>query len=346
MKTLIIGGTGFAGGYLAEYLKQAGCQTAVTRLPSIKTQPSETQPSIKTQRQEGVYELDILDPDAVFSLFQKLRPDVVFHLAAQSSVADSWKHPQATIDVNIRGSMNVLEAARRQEKKIRILLAGSSEEYGNVRPHEIPVRERQRVRPVNIYAATKACQNMIGSIYAQAYGMDVVMVRAFNHIGPGQAPAFAVADFCRQTAQIEAGCRQAVIKTGNLAVKRDFTDVRDVVRAYALLAEKGKAGETYNVGSGHAVSLGEVLEVILAQSSAGIRVETAAEKFRPADVPVMEADIRKIRRTAGWEPQIRLEQTVREMLDEWRGVMDGAVQKEKLIEKKRVKEKRIKEKSV
>lgn len=322
MKTLIIGGTGFAGSYLADYLKRAGCETSVTRLPSADT-----------KRQEGVYELDILDPDAVFRLLEKLRPDVIFHLAAQSSVAGSWQHPQATVDVNVRGSTNVLEAVRRQEKKMRILLTGSSEEYGNVRPHEIPVREGQRVRPVNIYAATKACQNMIGSIYAQAYSMDVVMVRAFNHIGPGQSPAFAVADFCRQTAQIEAGCREAVIKTGNLAVKRDFTDVRDVVRAYALLAEKGKAGETYNVGSGHAVSLGEVLKVILAQSPAEIRIETALEKFRPADVPVMEADIRKIRSAAGWEPRIRLEQTVREMLDEWRGMVDGAGCKHELKRK-------------
>ena len=151
--------------------------------------------------------------------------------------------------------------------------------------------------------------------------MDVVMVRPFNHIGPMQAPLFAVSDFCKQAAEIEAGKREAVIKTGNLDIKRDFTDVRDVVCAYALLAEKGKAGETYNVGSGHAVSIREILKIVLECSTANIHIETDRKKYRPSDVPVMEADIHKIQKLTGWAPKIPLYQSVRETLDSWRSAV-------------------------
>lgn len=314
MKALIIGGSGFAGGYLAGYLKACGYEVAVTKM---RSEP----PGQAAGTDVRVWELDVLDKDAVTGLLEKVKPDLVFHLAAQSSVAVSWKNPELTIDVNIKGCIHVLEAVRRQDKKIRVLLIGSGEEYGKLLPGEIPVSERQSIRPGSIYAASKACQNMIGSIYTQAFGMDVVMVRAFNHIGPHQAPIFVVSDFCRQTAQIEAGMQGAVIKTGNLDVKRDFTDVRDVVRAYALLAEKGAAGETYNVGSGHAVSIREILQVILKQTPATIRIETDREKFRPSDVPVVEADICKSHRATGWRPLISLEQTIRDTLDSWRAAI-------------------------
>lgn len=314
MRSLIIGGSGFVGGYLADYLKECGYEVAVTKMPSELSKQTES-----TNIQ--VCGLDILDQKEVEEILRKIKPDIIFHLAAQSSVAVSWKNPELTIDVNIKGCIHVLEAVRRQDKRIRVLLIGSGEEYGKILPQEIPVSEGQSIRPGNIYAATKACQNMIGSIYAQAFGMDVVMVRAFNHIGPRQAPIFVVSDFCKQAAEIEAGMREAVIKTGNLDVKRDFTDVRDVVRAYMLLAEKGAAGETYNVGSGHAVSIGEILQVILKKSPAGIRIEADRQKFRPSDVPVIEADIGKLRKITGWMPRIPLEQAIQDTLDSWRGTV-------------------------
>lgn len=175
------------------------------------------------------------------------------------------------------------------------------------------------VRPGNIYAATKACQNMIGNIYAKAYDMDIMMVRAFNHIGPTQAPMFVVADFCRQVAEIEKGLREPVMYVGNLSAERDFTDVRDVVRAYALLVQKGKAGETYNVGSGHAVSIQEILDLILSLSGSEIRVEVDSNKLRPVDVPIIEADTGKLKAATGWEQTIPLRQTIEETLDYWRG---------------------------
>ncbi len=304
MRALVIGGCGFVGRYLTRYLKQCGYETTVTKMHAQQT----------ADEADIVCELDILEKAAVERLLEKTNPDVLFHLSAQSSVAASWNDPGQTIDVNIKGSANVLEAVRRQRKKIRVVLTGSSEEYGKTAPEEMPVSEAQQMRPANVYAATKACQNMIGSIYAQAYGMDIVMVRAFNHIGPGQSAAFVIADFCRQAAQIKAGRQAAVIRAGNLDARRDFTDVRDIVRAYVLLAERGQSGETYNVGSGHAKSIAEVLQIIIEQAAVAIRIETDKGRMRPLDVPVVEADIRKLQSITGWQPQIPLEQTIREML--------------------------------
>ena len=310
MKSLIIGGAGFVGGYLARHLLTLGHEVAITKIPSEQTAAAGV----------SVYDLDVRDQDAVSEVLKNVRPDMVFHLAAQSSVAVSWKHPQLTADINIKGILNVLDGLRRYGGNPRVLLVGSGEEYGYVLPEETPVRETNPVRPGNIYAATKACQNMVGRIYAQAYDLDLVMVRPFNHIGPNQSPVFVAADFCKQAAEIEAGMREAVIRVGNLNVRRDFTDVRDVVRAYALLVQKGQAGETYNIGSGHAVRIGDILRTILDQSAASIRVEVDSEKLRPADVPVMEADISKMQRLTGWKPQIRLEQTIEDMLGYWRKV--------------------------
>lgn len=308
-KALIIGAAGFVGGYLAGYLKEnRGMEVHVTKLP------------VEELRGVGdkVYNLNILKKEDVISLLFEVRPDYIFHLAAQSSVGIAWKNPTLTIDINIKGSVNVMDAVRELYYKPRILLIGSGEEYGYIQEGEIPIREENRLRPGNIYAATKACQNMIGSIYAQAYDMEIMMVRAFNHIGPEQSPTFVVSDFCRQVAEIEKGQREPVIYVGNLNAQRDFTDVRDVVEAYSLLAEYGLPGETYNVGRGKAVSIEEILEMVISLSDEEIKVEIDRNKLRPVDVPVIEADISKINRLTGWKPKIPLAQTVKETLDYWR----------------------------
>ena len=187
-----------------------------------------------------------------------------------------------------------------------------------IREGETPIKEDNYLRPGNIYAATKVCQNMIASIYTQAYDMQLMMVRAFNHIGPCQSPIFVISDFCKQVAEIEAGKKEPVMYVGNLAAKRDFTDVRDVVRAYALLVQSGTAGETYNVGSGHAHEIREILDLIISLSTKEIRVEIDLNKIRPVDVPIIEADITKLNAATGWKPQIPLEQTIQEILDYWR----------------------------
>ena len=309
MKSLMIGGAGFVGAYLIRHLRyEKNRDVFVTKMPHETI----TEDGIK------VDDLNILDKDAICTLLEEVQPDEIFHLAAQSSVAVSWKNPALTVDVNVKGAVNVLDAVRETCPNARALLIGSGEEYGHVKSEEMPIVEENAVRPGNIYAATKVCQNLLGAIYAEAYNMDVMMVRAFNHIGPNQIPQFVVADFCKQVADIEAGRQEPVMKVGNLSARRDFTDVRDVVRAYGMIIEKGTAGETYNVGSGHAIAIQEILDKILAESKAEISVEKDPNKFRPVDVPVIEADTTKLREATGWEPQIPLTQTIKETVEYWR----------------------------
>jgi len=310
MKALIIGGAGFVGDYLIDHLLHDwGWSIIVTKLEHETLEPK-----------DGifVYNLDILNKNAITNLLKEVRPDYIFHLAAQSSVSLSWKNPSLTIDVNIKGSVNVLDAIRELDYNPRTLLIGSGEEYGRILPDEAPIIESNSLRPGNIYAATKTCQNMIGNIYATAYQMDIIMVRAFNHIGPKQSPIFVVADFCKQVAEIEKGIKEPILYVGNLSAKRDFTDVRDVVRAYSLLIQKGKAGETYNVGSGKAISIENILKIILSHSTYSIEVKIDKDKIRPLDIPIIEPDINKLVDCAGWSTNISLENTILETLNYWR----------------------------
>lgn len=311
-KVLIIGAAGFVGKYLIRhYRKQNSYEIYATKLANEEIQENEIQ----------VFDLDILQKDEIVKLLYAIRPDYIFHLAAQSSVSVAWNNPGLTIDINIKGAVNVLDAVRELYYKPRILLIGSGEEYGYIEADEVPIREENRIRPGNIYAATKACQNMIGNIYSKAYDMKVLMVRAFNHIGPEQSSIFVVSDFCRQVAEIELGRREPVMYVGNLSAKRDFTDVRDVVRAYSLLIERGQPGETYNVGSGQAFEIKEILEKITALSQRQIKIEIDPNKIRPVDVPIIEADVRKLKEITGWQREISLEQTISETLDYWRNIL-------------------------
>lgn len=309
MNVLIIGGAGFVGNFLINHLiNDCGWSVAVTKLENEKIEQSQVEQ----------FNLNILDKKAISDLLREVHPDYIIHLAAQSSVAVSWNNPALTIDVNIKGSVNVLDAVRELDYKPKVLIIGSGEEYGHILPNETPIMEKTPTRPGNIYAATKACQNMIGKIYADAYQIDVIMVRAFNHIGPNQSPIFVVSDFCKQVAEIEKGLREPIIKVGNLSAKRDFTDVRDVVRAYSMLIQNGKSGEIYNVGSGKAISIQDILDLILSCSSAKIKVEVDPEKLRPVDVPIIEADITKLQKCTGWEPEIVLKNTILDTLKYWR----------------------------
>lgn len=309
MKALIIGAAGFVGNYLIKHIQETyDWELAATKLENETLEYDNIQ----------IYNLNILYKEEIISLLKKLSPDYIFYLAAQSSVALSWKNPSLTVDINIKGCLNLLECLRELEQDPKILLIGSGEEYGYIQPEDTPVKETTVLTPGNIYAATKACQNMLGAIYARAYNMHIVLVRAFNHIGPGQAPAFVVSDFCRQVALIENGTQSPVIKVGNLEAKRDFTDVRDVVRAYGMLIQKGEKGHTYNVGSGHAVRIRSILENILKLSTVPITVEVDSAKLRPLDIPIIEADISKLTECIAWKPEIPLIQTLRETLDYWR----------------------------
>lgn len=325
-RILVVGAGGFAGGYLLRELlgripgnqeqKGGGNEIHATLMEGERLSPELTE-----NKRLTVHRLDITDAEAVFSLMEEVRPHCVYHLAALSSAALSWKKPALTVRINVEGAVNLLEAVR--TAPARVLLIGSGEEYGKALPEEMPLREDHPLRPQNPYAVTKMAQNHLGRLYASAYGLEIISVRAFNHIGPGQAPQFVASDFCRQTARIEKGMQEPVISVGNLSAVRDFTDVRDVARAYRLLMERGISGKTYNVGGGTVCSIQELLDRILALSPASVSVEKDPSRFRPVDAPKICADISEIRRDTGWEPYIPLDTTLRETLDYWRNAECG-----------------------
>ena len=311
MKALIIGGAGFVGAYLIRELSTAGTEVHATCLPS----ESITENCF-------THTLDIMDIGSISALLAEVAPDVIFHLAAQSSVAVSWKKPQLTANINVVGSINVLEAVRAAEKKdIRIIMIGTGEEYGFIREGACPLSEDEPLNPGNIYAATKACQEMISRIYVRAYDMNIVMVRAFNHSGPAQSDIFVISDFCRQIAEIEKGMRPPEIRVGNLSAMRDFTDVRDVVRAYRLLAEKGTRGRVYNIGRGRAVKIQYILDTALSFSDTEISVTNDPARMRASDTPLIEPDVSLVHGDTGWKAEITMEQTIRDTLDYWRGIL-------------------------
>jgi len=311
MKALIIGAAGFVGKHLITHLKSLGWEVSATRLPQ-----EEIKEDVKN------YELDILNQAAISSLLDKIRPDCIFHLAAQSSVALSWEKPALTVDINIKGSVNLLEALRVMQNPPKVLLVGSGEEYGYILPEELPIKEDTLMRPRNIYACTKVAQDLLGQTYAHAYKLEIILVRAFNHTGPGQIDSFAAAHFCRQIAEIEAGLHPPVIYVGNLSSLRDFTDVRDIVKAYTLLIQKGKSGKAYNVGSGKVVAMQEVLEIALSMAKTNIIVKQDPALMRVSDTPVIQADITSLISETGWKPQIPLQDTIADMLDDWRKKID------------------------
>lgn len=310
MTSAIIGAAGFVGPYLINEIQNNINGNIIATKLEHETFKSDI---------AKVVNLDILNKENLYEFFSKYKPDFIFHLAAQSSVALSWENPGLTIDINIKGAVNLLDTIREiNSYNPNILIIGSGEEYGFIDKESVPINEECNLKPGNIYAATKSCQNMIATIYAKAYNMNIVMTRSFNHFGPKQAPMFVIADFCKQVANIEKGQQEPIIKVGNLSSKRDFTDVRDVVAAYVKLIQSGKSGETYNVGSGKSYKIEELLNMIIGQSTTSISVETDKNKFRPIDIPIIEADTKKIYNDTGWKPKISIDKTIQDTLNYWR----------------------------
>jgi GDP-4-dehydro-6-deoxy-D-mannose reductase len=260
----------------------------------------------------------LLDRPALEELFQAARPDYVFHLAAQAFVPASWQDPWSTLENNIRGQLNVLLATLSAEPPPHVLVVGSAEEYGLVAPDELPVRETNLLRPYSPYAVSKVAQDMLGYQYHASHNLPVVRVRPFHHIGPGQSPAFVASDFAKQIAEAEAGLRELVMYVGNLEARRDFTDVRDMVRAYYLAVTQGEPGEVYNIGAERSYSIREVLDMLLTFSTVPIRVEQDPGRLRPSDVPELLCDCSRFRARTGWRAQIPLERTLEDTLDYWR----------------------------
>ena len=265
---------------------------------------------------------DLRDPESVQAFVGEVQPDYIFHLAAQSFVPTSFADPWDTLENNIRAQLNLLEAVRRSGREVRFLVIGSNEEYGAPEPEELPQTEESPLRPNNPYAVSKVAQDFLGLQYHLAYGLPIVRVRPFNHTGPGQSPRFVVPAFASQIARVEAGLQEP-LKVGNLDVSRDFTDVRDIVRAYHLAATQGKPGEVYNLASGKPRSVRGLLETLLSYARVEIKVERDPDRYRPVDVPVVYGSAEKFHRLTGWAPQIPFEQTLRDVLEYWRGQVEA-----------------------
>lgn len=314
MKYLITGITGFAGSHLAEYLLGLGsCEVHGT----IRWR-SRTENIDHLKNKIHFHECDLRDAGAVYRLIAELMPDRIYHLAAQSYVPMSWIAPQETFVTNVIGQLNIFEAVRATGCQCRIHIAGSSEEYGLVLPGETPIKETNPLRPLSPYAVSKVAQDLMGYQFHQSYKMFIVRTRGFNHTGPRRGMVFVTSNFARQIAEIEKGKREPVLDVGNLDAVRDFTDVRDTVRAYYLILEKGVPGEVYNVATGRGYKIGEVLEILQGFSTAKFQVKQDPKRLRPSDVELLIGDPTKLKRTTGWEPEIPIQQTLKDLLDYWR----------------------------
>lgn len=312
-KALITGITGFVGSHLAELLLEAG----VWEVYGTVRWRSKRE-NIEHLTEVNLVECELRDSVSVEKMISQVQPDYIFHLAAQSFVPTSWNAPSDTLSNNILGQVNILEAVRRAGIKPRILVACSSEEYGLVMPSEIPITEENPLRPLSPYGVSKVAQDLLGYQYFKSYGMHIVRTRAFNHTGPRRGHVFVSSDFARQIAEIEKGLRPPFIFTGNLSAQRDFTDVRDIVKGYLMALDYGESGEVYQLCSGKALAISELLEILLSMTNVAIEVRQDPARLRPSDVPVLLGSHAKFHEQTGWKPQIPLEQTMADLLNYWR----------------------------
>jgi len=340
MRVLITGITGFAGSHLAEHilsehpdvslygtyrwrsrmenLEELGRRGLIDVVEGRYTADAALRDDGRRRGRLVLLHTELTDAGSVEKLIASVQPERIFHLAAQSFVQSSFDEPSATIVTNVTAQLNVLEAVRRHDAETRIHIAGSSEEYGLVHPDEVPMKETNPLRPLSPYAVSKVTQDKLAWQYFKSYGLHVVVTRGFNHTGPRRGLIFVTSTFARQLAEIEAGKREPVLHVGDLTSKRDWTDVRDMVRAYWIALEKAEPGESYNVGSGRTWSVREMLDILLANTTVKVRVQEDPARLRPSDVPILWADTSKFRAATGWEPRIPFEQTLRDLLDYWR----------------------------
>ena len=314
MRLLITGITGFVGSHMAEYALGKGAE-----IFGSSRWRSRTENVDHLRSQIELIECDLRDLASVRGLLDVAQPTHVIHLAAQSFVGASWKTPAETLTNNIISQANLLESIRRFPIPPRVLVTGSSEEYGLVHPDEVPIRETNPLRPLSPYAVSKVAQDMMGYQYFKSYGLPIIRTRAFNHEGPRRGEVFVTSSFAKQVAEIEAGLHEPVVFVGDLKPRRDYSDVRDIVRGYWQLLERGEPGEVYNLCSGRSWAIQQVLDFLLEQSRVkGIAVETDPARLRPSDVMVLEGDASKIRKATGWEVEIPFERTLKDLLAYWR----------------------------
>jgi len=310
---LITGITGFVGSHMAELLLSKGF-----KVHGLCRWRSRTENIDHIKSKIHLVEGDLLDAHSLQQLMMDVRPTHIFHLAAQSFVPASWTSPAVTLEINVVGSCNLFEAVRAAQLNPLIQIACSSEEYGLVKPEEVPIKETNPLRPLSPYGVSKVAMDYLGYQYFKSYNMRIVRTRGFNHTGPRRGDVFAESTFAKQIAEIEKGTAEPVISVGNLEAKRDYTDVRDMVKGYFLAAEKGSPGEVYNICSGRARKINEVLQTLLSFSKVKVEIRQDPARMRPSDVPILLGDSTKFRRRTGWKNAIPFEQTMEDLLNYWR----------------------------
>jgi GDP-4-dehydro-6-deoxy-D-mannose reductase len=314
MRIVVTGATGFAGGWLVETLLARGGADVV----GLNRRAAWPSPLAHLAGRAELRACDLLDAAAVEALMRDVQPQQIFHLAGYAQVGRSFDEPDAAWDANLTATRRLYEAVGRWGGRPRILFVGSGLVYGDADGPDRPPDENAPLRPATPYAASKAAADLLSYQVAARPGLEVVRARSYNHIGPRQRPEFAVAHFAQQLAEVERGDRPPLLETGNLSSRRDLTDVRDMVAAYLLLMERGRAGEAYNVGTGVAVSMQTVLDRLRALADAAVEVRPTAAFLRAADQAVVVADASKLRRETGWAPRNTLDQTLTDTLEYWR----------------------------
>jgi GDP-4-dehydro-6-deoxy-D-mannose reductase len=313
MRVLVTGIGGFVGSHLTEYLRREHPHWEISGL----RRPHGSAPA-SAALGVRMLEADLTDPAAVDGVLEQAAPDRIIHLAGQSSVHQSWLDPGGTLRSNVLGLANLADGLRRRSLRPALLVVGSAEEYGPVTPADLPLREDAPLRPLSPYSVSKVAQDLLAAEYARGDGLKVVRTRTFQHTGPGRGEAFAESSFARQIAEAEVGLRAPVLLVGNLDAVRDYTDVRDVVRAYWALLDRADAGGVYNVCSGRGRSIRELVDVLLGLAAVRIEVRVDKERLRPADVPAQVGDPARLKSLTGWEPRIAIEDSLRELLEDWR----------------------------
>ncbi len=317
MRLLITGIAGFAGSHLAAHLVES---------TTVEVHGIIHRHERRIQHLQGKLQLhrgDLRNALWVSEVIQQVQPDMTMHLAAWSDVGGSWQQPWTTYELNIQCQLNLLEALRRWSPACRTLVVTSNEVYGLVRPEDIPIDEETPLRPNNPYGVSKIAQDMMALQYWNSHRLPTVRARSFNHIGPDQADDFVASAFARQIVEIELGLREPTVAVGNLDAERDFTDVRDVVRAYWLLLKQGEAGSVYNIGRGEQYAVRHLLEQLLALSSAAVEVTIDPARLRPSDVPSSRCDNRRLVAATGWQPHYSLTQSLSDLLVHWRKQLNG-----------------------
>ncbi len=315
MRALVTGGAGFVGVHLLEHLRSQGHEVTAVVLP----QDENAQRRVG-ERVDGVTirSADILDAAALRKLVAASRPEAIFHLAAFSNPEDSFRQVRLALETNILGAHNLLRAALDTARSMRVLLVGSAQQYGHIEEADQPIGEDRPLEPLTPYAVSKASQELLGQRYFLSEQLPVFYTRSFNHTGPGQADSYVCSSFARQVAEVELGSREPLLRVGNLSARRDFTDVRDIVRAYVAIVERGRPGRAYNVCRGEAVPIQAVLDRLIELGNVELEVEVDPERYHALDAPLVVGDNRRLRTDTDWEPRFSLIETLRGLLNDWR----------------------------